>query len=268
MEKRALEEHVAEWANRAGDGLDDLPQEKGRVVLRLLLDGGDHRRGEQGQSHAGSPRGRVVSIGSPVSVCRSPNYACCQRPCALRVLPPPPSRRPLSQPRSPSPAVAGAWAALLSGGLLPVPSHSSSVSSRDQFPLRCPRRDSPPPIPAPSAGRDTSFHCDAHAGIPLAGPIQRWIVPSRLPSLPLTVPPDAILVCSFMSPMSPHRSSAPLTAAHLSAIVSSVRYLTCSRSCPPLKPPLDKRRRPLFCLYTQRCTARRACDALLRDYSA
>ena len=38
MEKRALEEHVAEWANRAGDGLDDLPQEKGRDVLRLLLD--------------------------------------------------------------------------------------------------------------------------------------------------------------------------------------------------------------------------------------
>ena len=38
MEKRALEEHVAEWANRVGDGLDDLPQEKGRDVLRLLLD--------------------------------------------------------------------------------------------------------------------------------------------------------------------------------------------------------------------------------------
>ena len=38
MEKRALGEHVAEWANRVGDGLDDLPQEKGRVVLRLLLD--------------------------------------------------------------------------------------------------------------------------------------------------------------------------------------------------------------------------------------
>ena len=38
MEKRALGEHVVEWANRVGDGLDDLPQEKRRDVLRLLLD--------------------------------------------------------------------------------------------------------------------------------------------------------------------------------------------------------------------------------------
>ena len=38
IEKRALGEHVVEWANRVGDGLDDLPQEKRRDVLRLLLD--------------------------------------------------------------------------------------------------------------------------------------------------------------------------------------------------------------------------------------
>ena len=122
MEKRALGEHVAEWANRVGDGLDDLPQEKGRVVLRLLLDevtidgenkvnltlavpGEELCRLDHRYQFVAVPIMLVASDPAP--------YACC----------PPPSRRSLSQPRSPSPAVAGAWAALLSGGLPPVPGH-------------------------------------------------------------------------------------------------------------------------------------------------
>ena len=38
VEQRELMEQVAQWAQRMGDGLDDLPQEKRREVLRLLLD--------------------------------------------------------------------------------------------------------------------------------------------------------------------------------------------------------------------------------------
>ena len=38
-ERRELAERVVEWAEWVGDGLDDLPQEERREVLRLLLDG-------------------------------------------------------------------------------------------------------------------------------------------------------------------------------------------------------------------------------------
>ena len=37
-EKRLLMENLIEWAGRFGHGLDDLPQEKRRDVLRLLVD--------------------------------------------------------------------------------------------------------------------------------------------------------------------------------------------------------------------------------------
>ena len=37
-EKRLLMENLVEWAGRFGHGLDDLPQEKRRDVLRLLVD--------------------------------------------------------------------------------------------------------------------------------------------------------------------------------------------------------------------------------------
>ena len=57
-EKRVLAEHVVEWARRVGDSLDDLPDVERREVLRLLLDEGDHRPGQQHQLHAGSPNGR------------------------------------------------------------------------------------------------------------------------------------------------------------------------------------------------------------------
>ena len=38
-EKRALAEHVVEWARQAGDRLDSLSDEGRREALRLLLDG-------------------------------------------------------------------------------------------------------------------------------------------------------------------------------------------------------------------------------------
>ena len=38
-EKRRAMEHVVQWVNRIGDGLDYLPDEGRREVLRLLLDG-------------------------------------------------------------------------------------------------------------------------------------------------------------------------------------------------------------------------------------
>ncbi len=38
-EKRLAMEHVVQWVSRIGDGLDDLPDEGRREVLRLLLDG-------------------------------------------------------------------------------------------------------------------------------------------------------------------------------------------------------------------------------------
>ena len=38
VEQRMLAERVVEWAERIGDGLDDLPDDKRREVLRLLLD--------------------------------------------------------------------------------------------------------------------------------------------------------------------------------------------------------------------------------------
>ena len=55
------------WANRVGDGLDDLPQEKRREVLRLLLDevtiGGENNV----NFTLAVPMEELESIGSPVS---------------------------------------------------------------------------------------------------------------------------------------------------------------------------------------------------------
>ena len=71
MEKRALGEHVVEWANRVGDGLDDLPQEKRRDVLRLLLDEVTIDGENNVNLTLAVPTEELVSIGSPVS--SSPN---------------------------------------------------------------------------------------------------------------------------------------------------------------------------------------------------
>ena len=67
MEKRALGEHVVEWANRVGDGLDDLPQEKRRDVLRLLLDEVTIDGENNVNFTLAVPTEELVSIGSPVS---------------------------------------------------------------------------------------------------------------------------------------------------------------------------------------------------------
>ena len=67
IEKRALGEHVVEWANRVGDGLDDLPQEKRREVLRLLLDEVTIDGENNVNLTLAVPTEELVSIGSPVS---------------------------------------------------------------------------------------------------------------------------------------------------------------------------------------------------------
>ena len=67
IEKRALGEHVVEWANRVGDGLDDLPQEKRRDVLRLLLDEVTIDGENNVNLTLAVPTEELVSIGSPVS---------------------------------------------------------------------------------------------------------------------------------------------------------------------------------------------------------
>ena len=78
MEKRALGEHVMKWANRVGDGLDDLPQEKRRDVLRLLLDEVTVDGENNVSLTLAVPTEELVPIGSPVSRCqnRTPGQCC------------------------------------------------------------------------------------------------------------------------------------------------------------------------------------------------
>ena len=61
-EKRELAERVVEWAGWIGDGLDDLPQEQGREVLRLLLDGATIDKHNQVNLTLAIPTEDVVSI--------------------------------------------------------------------------------------------------------------------------------------------------------------------------------------------------------------
>ena len=56
-----------EWANRVGDGLDDLPQEKRRDVLRLLLDEVTIDGENNVSLTLAVPTEELVPIGSPVS---------------------------------------------------------------------------------------------------------------------------------------------------------------------------------------------------------
>ncbi len=67
MEKRMLGEHVVEWAGRVGDGLDDLPQEKRREALRLLLDEVTIDGENNVNLTLAIPTEELVSIGTPVS---------------------------------------------------------------------------------------------------------------------------------------------------------------------------------------------------------
>ena len=61
-ERRELAERVVEWAERIGDGLDDLPQGKRREVLRLLLDGATIDRHNSINLTLAVPTEDVVSI--------------------------------------------------------------------------------------------------------------------------------------------------------------------------------------------------------------
>ena len=67
MEKRMLGEHVVEWASRLGDGLDDLPQEKRREALRLLLDEVTIDGENNVNLTLAIPTEELVSIDSPIS---------------------------------------------------------------------------------------------------------------------------------------------------------------------------------------------------------
>ena len=70
-ERRELAERVVEWAERIGDGLDDLPQGKRREVLRLLLDGATIDRHNSINLTLAVPTEDVVSIAGqePITAC-------------------------------------------------------------------------------------------------------------------------------------------------------------------------------------------------------
>ncbi len=62
-ERRELAERVMEWAERMGNGLDDLPQEKRREVLLLLLDEATIDRENRVSLSLAIPTGNLESIG-------------------------------------------------------------------------------------------------------------------------------------------------------------------------------------------------------------
>ena len=79
VEKREQAERVVEWAERIGDGLDDLPQGQRREVLRLLLDGATIDQHNRVNLTLALPTEDVVSIARP-----EPTTRCtpCGRPPA------------------------------------------------------------------------------------------------------------------------------------------------------------------------------------------
>ena len=60
-------EHVVEWVSRIGDGLDDLPDEERREVLRLLLEGVTIDRNNNLNLTLAIPTEQFVSIETPGS---------------------------------------------------------------------------------------------------------------------------------------------------------------------------------------------------------
>ena len=67
--KRVIMEHVVEWARRAGDGLDNLPDKERRDVLRLLLDGVTIDRYNNVNLTLAIPTDDLVSIAQPATSC-------------------------------------------------------------------------------------------------------------------------------------------------------------------------------------------------------
>ena len=74
-ERRELAERVVEWAEWIGDGLDELPLEERREVLRLLLDGATIDKNNQVNLTLAIPTEDFLSIAGP-----EPITAC--TPCA------------------------------------------------------------------------------------------------------------------------------------------------------------------------------------------
>ena len=70
MERRELAERVLEWAERMGDGLDDLPDAERREVLHLFLDGVTIDRENNVNLTLAIPTEDLESIETPVSGCR------------------------------------------------------------------------------------------------------------------------------------------------------------------------------------------------------
>ncbi len=68
-EQRLLLEGVAKWAQRAGDSLDDLPDEERREVLRLLLDGATIDGENNVTLTLAIPTQEFVSIETPAPDC-------------------------------------------------------------------------------------------------------------------------------------------------------------------------------------------------------
>ena len=69
VEKRALVEHVVEWARKVGDGLENLPDEDRREVLRLLLDRVTIDRDNNVNLTLAIPIDDLVSIARPATSC-------------------------------------------------------------------------------------------------------------------------------------------------------------------------------------------------------
>ena len=76
IEKRLAMEHVVEWVSRIGDGLDDLPDEERREVLRLLLEGVTIDRENNVNLTLAIPTEQFVSIETPGSAYRRRHRLC------------------------------------------------------------------------------------------------------------------------------------------------------------------------------------------------
>ena len=114
-EKRALGEHIVEWAHRVRGRLDDLGDEERREVLRLILDGATIDRSNNVDLTLAIPTEDVVSIvgqnSRPAAMLAAPLWRSTRRPrgrgperCPVCCPPCRGRRRPLSSapPHCPS----------------------------------------------------------------------------------------------------------------------------------------------------------------------
>ena len=74
VERRVLMEYVLEWAEKVGEGLDDLPSEERRDVLQILLDRVMIDRDNNVVITLGIPTDDLVAIGNP-----EPGFRCTTR---------------------------------------------------------------------------------------------------------------------------------------------------------------------------------------------